>query len=68
MLKTIAPRVPGKSDHGIVLGLIATTFSVAAAFYQAYLVRERGWKLEDSRRIRFDSILSELSSLVRFPY
>lgn len=26
-----------------VQGLIATTFSIAGAFYQAYLVREKGW-------------------------
>ena len=29
------------------LGLIGTTFVIAAAFYQAYLVRQKGWTMED---------------------
>lgn len=37
--------VPWSSTIGIeVLGLVGTTFSVAAAYYQAYLVRQKGWK------------------------
>ena len=31
-------------------GLVATTFSVAGAFYQAYLVREKGWGPGDRRK------------------
>ena len=30
-----------------LLGLIGTTFVITAAFYQAYLVRQKGWKVED---------------------
>jgi len=30
-----------------VLGLIGTTFVITAAFYQAYLVRQKGWKGAD---------------------
>ncbi|MEC8473557.1 MAG: Nramp family divalent metal transporter [Planctomycetota bacterium] len=30
-----------------VLGLIGTTFVITAAFYQAYLVRQKGWSLDD---------------------
>ncbi|MFC1758696.1 NRAMP family divalent metal transporter, partial [Planctomycetota bacterium] len=30
-----------------VTGLMATTFSIAAAFYQAYLVRQKGWDKDD---------------------
>ena len=30
-----------------VLGLIGTTFVISAAFYQAYLVRQKGWVAED---------------------
>lgn len=38
----------GKSGEVLpVLGLIGTTFVVAAAFYQAYLVRQKGWTKED---------------------
>jgi len=41
-----------------VLGLISTTFSVAGAFYQSYLVREKGWKLKDAREGLIDSFAS----------
>ena len=36
--------------------LVGTTFSVAGAFYQAYLVREKGWTIEDSKRGLIDSV------------
>lgn len=32
-----------------VLGLIGTTFVVAAAFYQAYLVQQKGWDVNEVR-------------------
>lgn len=41
-----------------ILGLIGTTFSVGGAFYQAYLVKEKGWGIDDVRRGTIDSILS----------
>lgn len=41
-----------------MLGMIGTTFSVAGAFYQAYLVKEKGWGISDARRGIVDSILS----------
>lgn len=40
-----------------VQGLFATTFSIAGAFYQSYLVREKGWTNKDLGRGLFDSIL-----------
>jgi manganese transport protein len=39
-----------------VLGLMGTTFSVAGAFYQSYLVREKGWGLADVKRGFIDSV------------
>jgi len=39
-----------------VIGLIGTTFSVAGAFYQSYLVREKGWGLADLDRGLIDSV------------
>ncbi len=41
---------------GAVQGMIATTFSVAGAMYQAYLVKEKGWTLEKIRAGEVDSI------------
>jgi Mn2+/Fe2+ NRAMP family transporter len=41
-----------------LLGMIGTTFSVAGAFYQAYLVKEKGWGVGEIRRGLFDSVIS----------
>jgi len=46
--KGLIPSIPGgdgASSESLlaVLGLIGTTFSIAGAFYQAYLVKEKGW-------------------------
>ncbi|MBP83941.1 MAG: manganese transporter [Verrucomicrobiales bacterium] len=41
-----------------LLGMIGTTFSVAGAFYQAYLVKEKGWGLGDARKGLIDSTVS----------
>lgn len=41
-----------------LLGMIGTTFSVGGAFYQAYLVKEKGWGLSQARQGVWDSILS----------
>jgi manganese transport protein len=40
----------GKSGQTLpILGLVGTTFVIAAAFYQAYLVRQKGWTVDDLR-------------------
>jgi len=54
--------VPRKIDGGIqdpmilIASLLGTTFSVAAAFYQGNLVREKGWTIKDYSRGIGDSI------------
>jgi len=40
-----------------VQGMAMTTFSVAGAFYQGYLVREKGWTIKDTRRGLIDSVV-----------
>ncbi len=40
----------------IIMGLIGTTYSVAGAFYQGYLVRERGWGPEEVKSGFRDSV------------
>ena len=42
--------------------MIATTFSVAGAFYQSYQVREKGWTIAQARIGMFDSVIG-ISSL-----
>jgi len=44
-------------DVTVLQALVATTFSVAGAFFQAYSVRARGWKLADARRGMIDSLV-----------
>ncbi|HNS21831.1 MAG TPA: divalent metal cation transporter [Sedimentisphaerales bacterium] len=41
----------------LVAGLLGTTFSVAAAFFQGNLVREKGWTVRDYDRSIGDSIV-----------
>ncbi len=43
-----------------VLGLIGTTFVVAAAFYQAYLVRQKGWSINELSRGIVDARIGSL--------
>jgi len=50
------PRERG--DLLALLGMIGTTFSVAGAFYQSYLVKEKGWGISDARRGLADSVVS----------
>jgi len=54
--------VPKKIDGGIqdpmilIASLLGTTFSVAAAFFQGNLVREKGWTIKDYSRGIGDSV------------
>ena len=48
----------GALDWLPLLGMIGTTFSVGGAFYQAYLVKEKGWGLGHVRKGLIDSIVS----------
>ncbi len=63
-LKGLVPRLPdgeaSKASIFALAGLVATTFSVAGAFYQAYLVRDKGWHLQDVKRRRLDSVVGIL--------
>lgn len=60
----VKPRsfVPSESttdlDWLALMGMIGTTFSVGGAFYQAYLVKEKGWGIKDVRKGTVDSIVS----------
>ncbi len=51
-------KVDGKIEDSLLLiaSLLGTTFSVAAAFYQGNLVRERGWTIKEYRNGIGDSI------------
>ena len=51
------------SDEWMLLAaLVGTTFSIAGAFYQSYLVREKNWTQNDVKAGMFDSVVG-ISSL-----
>jgi Mn2+/Fe2+ NRAMP family transporter len=39
----LVPRLPEAKHLGLISAMAATNFVVAAAFYQSYLVKEKGW-------------------------
>jgi len=47
-----------RGDLIALLGLIGTTFSVGGAFYQSYLVKEKGWGIRDAKRGLTDTVAS----------
>ena len=48
----------GPLDWLPLLGMIGTTFSVGGAFYQAYLVKEKGWGPREVKEAFADSVVS----------
>jgi Mn2+/Fe2+ NRAMP family transporter len=70
VLQGLLPKIPEKLSFGIpqmvdgsikdplvlIASLVGTTFSVAGAFFQGNLVRERDWKVEDYDRGIGDAI------------
>lgn len=59
--KVVGGLIPKKIDGEMtenlsaVIGLFVTTFSVAGAFYQSYLVRKKGWTTANLRQGAIDS-------------
>jgi len=47
VVKGIIPSIPAGSLL-LVVALVASSFSIVGAFYQAYLVQEKGWKKEEA--------------------
>jgi Mn2+/Fe2+ NRAMP family transporter len=45
-------------DWLALMGMIGTTFSVGGAFYQGYLVKEKGWGIGEARKGVVDSVVS----------
>ncbi len=44
--KGLIPRIPKGSEY-LIITLTASSFSIVGAFYQSYLVREKGWTKEN---------------------
>lgn len=68
LAKGIIPSIPKGSEY-LIITLTASSFSIVGAFYQSYLVREKGWKPEAKQTCIAESrtgifALGLLSSLV----
>lgn len=50
----LIPTIPPQSVI-LIIALVASSFSIAGAFYQSYLVQERGWKREESADVKRES-------------
>ncbi|SED93355.1 Nramp family divalent metal transporter [Ruania alba] len=55
VLRGLVPGIPSGAS-ALVVGAVATTFSVVGALYQIQLVREKGWTVADYRTARRDAI------------
>lgn len=47
LARGLIPGVPTRAQWGLMTAAAATNFVVAAACYQSYLVKEKGWKIAD---------------------
>lgn len=54
--KTILPQRDVKDTFSPVVAMIGTTFSIAAAYYQCYLVQQKGWTKKDYRTGIIDTL------------
>lgn len=64
----LIPSLP-KGSEWLTIALVASSFSTVAAFYQAYLVQEKGWQVSDVATAMNESrngiiILGLLSSMI----
>src|SRR5690554_464052 len=68
LFQGLTPRIP-QGSLILVIALVASSFSIAGAFYQSYLVQQKGWKREevgDVKREAFTGIfiLGLISAMV----
>ncbi|MGD1890347.1 MAG: Nramp family divalent metal transporter [Cyclobacteriaceae bacterium] len=59
LFRGLIPGVPAGAEV-LTIALIASSFSVVGAFYQSYLVKEKGWSQQDSHSGRRESIAGVL--------
>lgn len=63
LARGFVPSLPQSGEWLPVLGMVGTTFVIAGAFYQAYLVRQKGWTQEDLKTGLIDA---RIGSLIMF--
>ncbi len=55
MLSGLIPQIP-KGSEMLSIALIASSFSIVGAFYQSYLVKEKGWGKSEIKRGKQESL------------
>ena len=55
MARGLVPSLPSGSEL-LVIALMASSFSIVGAFYQSYLVQERGWKRNEVKQSQYESL------------
>lgn len=55
LVEGLLPGIPPGAEM-LSIALIASSFSIVAAFYQSYLVREKGWKTDSLQKGKRESI------------
>ncbi|MFK5923359.1 MAG: Nramp family divalent metal transporter [Verrucomicrobiota bacterium] len=58
--KSFISNPTGGGNVLVLQALVATTFSVAGAFYQAYGVRAKGWGINDTKKGMIDSMVGTM--------
>jgi manganese transport protein len=56
----LVPRFPDAEALFLTLGMAATTFSIVAAVYQGYLMKEKNWGVEQLRSEGLDTLVGIL--------
>lgn len=68
VIKGLVPAIP-KGSFVLVIALVASSFSIAGAFYQSYLVQEKGWQKSQKKEALTESftgilVLGIISSMI----
>ncbi|SHN12908.1 Mn2+ and Fe2+ transporters of the NRAMP family [Cyclobacterium lianum] len=68
VIKGLVPVIP-KGSFVLVIALVASSFSIAGAFYQSYLVQEKGWRVSQKKEALTESftgilVLGIISSMI----
>lgn len=68
ILAGLVPTVPPGALI-LVIAMVASSFSIAGAFYQSYLVQEKGWQRDEVKKVKRESfsgilILGIISSMI----
>lgn len=59
LLSGFVPSIPQGAEM-LSIALVASSFSIAGAFYQSYLVKEKGWNANDIKQGKRESIAGVL--------